>query len=164
MTKRNKAFRFLLLVFGTGLTGSSAAPLDAPRAVMNQILAGLTKAGGDTSENNAYDPCPNLCDPTFTAIKRRSDLLGTTPDEDIPYIYNVFCHCEDYDNQTFRLVSDRFIGVSRYEARIVGSDKGQKPWTIVLIPIGGAWKISDVIDDTGSVRAGMLNALRGKKH
>jgi hypothetical protein len=164
MTTRNKACWFLFLLLGMGLTGSSAAPMDAPRAVMNQILAGLTKAGGDLSENNAYDPCPNLCDPTFTAIKQRSDMLGATPDEDIPSIYNVFCHCEGYDNQTFRLVSDRFVSASRYEARITGSDKGQKPWTIVLVPIGGVWKVSDVLDETGSVRAGMLNALRQKKH
>ena len=153
----------LFVFIAGGLASAAAAQIDAPRAVMSQIVSGLTAADSGSSDL-AFDPCPALCDPAFTAIKRQSDMLGTTPDEDIPYIYNVFCQCEDHNNQTFRIVSDNLVSTSRYEARIVGSDKGQKPWTFVLVPISGIWKVSDVIDQTGSVRAGMANAIRNRKH
>lgn len=153
--------RVLPVLYLIGLAAGSAAPLDAPKAVIQQILSGLTKAGDDPNEK-AYEPCPSLCDPAFAELKRRSDLLGST-DEDMPYDYDVFCQCQDYDHQTFRIVSDRMVDAAHYEAKVVGSDKGEKPWTIVLAKIAGAWKVSDVIDESGSVRAGIQKALNRKK-
>jgi len=54
------------------------------------------------------------------------------------------------------------MGAARYEEIARGSDKHTKPWTFVLAPVGGNWKITDVIDESESVRAGMLKALKGK--
>ena len=158
-----KTIRWVLpVLIMIGLSAGSAAPLDAPRAVIQQILSGMTKAADDPNEL-AYKPCPTLCEPTFAELIRRSELLGTT-DEDMPYGYDVFCQCQDYDHQTFRIVSDRMVDATHNEAKVVGSDKGEKPWTIVLAKIAGAWKVSDVIDESGSVRAGIVKALNRKKH
>ena len=54
------------------------------------------------------------------------------------------------------------IGDARYEATVRGSDKDTKPWKYVLAHFDGVWKITDIVDETGSVRAGMLKALKGK--
>jgi len=146
-------------ILATGLA-AQAADNDAPRAVVKQVLAGLTKAGTNLN-NPTYDPCPKLCDPAFSTIMTQMDMLQKE-DPTAAYDYDVFCQCQDYDNQTFSLVSDRMTGTSRYEATVRGSDKDTKPWKYVLAPVGGTWRITDVIDESGSVRAGMLRALKGK--
>lgn len=135
------------------------AEIDAPRAIARAILEGYTKAG--KTDTGTFDACPQFCDPAFTKIIVRVDKLGDG-DEVGPYDYDIFCNCQDYDHQTFFIVSDRLATSARYEAVVNGSDKAQKPWTYVLVPIAGVWKITDVMDEYGSTRAGMLKALRPK--
>jgi hypothetical protein len=137
--------------------GASAAPIDAPRAVARAVLAGYTKAG--KSDTGTFGACPQYCDPAFAKIIDRVDKLGGD-DGPGPFDADIFCGCQDYDHQTFFLVSDKLKTATRYEAIVNGSDKGSKPWTFVLIPVAGGWKIADVIDEYGPIRPRMLNALK----
>src|SRR5471030_2530323 len=95
------------LLVTMGSAECAPAAIDAPRAVVKQILAGMTRAGTNL-DNPPYHACPNLCDPVFYQIMTRESALQDK-DEDAPYDYDVFCSCQDYDHQTFSLVSDRMI-------------------------------------------------------
>ena len=133
------------------------ADIDAPRATAKAVLAGYTKAG--KTDTGTFDACPQFCDPSFAKIIARVGKLGSDGG-DTPFDGDIFCSCQDYDHQTFFIVSDKLKTPLRYETVVNGSDKGQKPWTYVLVPISGSWKITDVIDEYGSIRSRMLTALK----
>ena len=154
---RSIALLSFVLALTTLMAPAIGADIDAPRATAKAVLAGYTKAGKTDTGN--FDACPQFCDPSFTKIISRVGKLGEDGG-DTPFDGDIFCSCQDYDHQTFFIVSDKLKTPLRYEAVVNGSDKGQKPWTYVLAPISGSWKITDVIDEYGSIRSRMLTALK----
>jgi hypothetical protein len=143
------------------VTGAAwaAGGIDAPRAIMKQIVANYVR---QNKTQQTHSPCDEFCDPAFRKLIGDVGKLDTT-DDDMPYDYDVFCQCQDI-GENFVIVSDRLVNPARYEAKIKGSDGANtKPWTYVFENMGSKWKITDVIDETGSVRAGMMKALK-KKH
>ena len=148
---------FVLVALTAATAPSIGADIDAPRATTRAVLASYTKAG--KTDTGTFDACPQFCDPAFAKIIARVDKLGDGDDVG-PFDGDIFCSCQDYDHQTFFIVSDKLKTPVRYEAVVNGSDKDQKPWTYVLVPISGIWKITDVIDEYGSIRTRMLTALK----
>jgi len=89
------------------------AEIDAPRATAKAVLAGYTKAG--KTDTGTFDACPQFCDPSFAKIIARVGKLGSDGG-DTPFDGDIFCSCQDYDHQTFFIVSDKLKTPVRFEA------------------------------------------------
>ena len=138
-----------VLVAGT----VSAAPTETPKHFITRLFALYAT---NSPWWNAPQDSPagkrlqaQFYDPTFTRLMDdNSTLASKSGDEDLDY--DPVCQCQD-SGATYHYLSGAPAGGALFNAKV--DDNGTAPWTIVLTSASGSWRVWDVVDSTGSIRA-----------
>jgi len=138
-----------MAMIGSEAYGQSAAPAahETPAAFVHRLFLQYRTAAGMDAVNKKF------VDPSFAGLmKENAELFGAEGEADLDY--DPICQCQDIGGG-YVLVDGKptddgggYVAHMRY-----GKGKDQVDWQLVLKPIGGAWKVYDVIDQSGSVRA-----------
>ena len=136
---RRLAWASLMVVAIAGVSMFSHAA-DAPKGASpdDVVRKHLAKGLGVSEED--FDPSFLKLDTDNQKLLDGEDVLDSDP----------VCQCQDTVGK-YR-VTGKPDGVDRYVA-IVGKVGGKSTWQVILQKINGAWKIYDVVDQRGSVRA-----------
>jgi len=117
--------------------GREWAPTDTPAAQKAQ----------DAFEK-AYDA--QFYDPSFSQLM--SDNTALSEKADGPDLdYDPICQCQD-TGAIYRYASGKPDG-THYDVSVTSNDKEQGTWTFVLADSPTGWRVYDVIDQSGSLRA-----------
>jgi hypothetical protein len=131
----------------------SAAPSETPKHFIARLFAlyatnspwwtaGPGSAAGKRLQAEFYDPM-------FTRLMDdNSTLAAKSGDADLDY--DPVCQCQD-SGAVYHYLSGAPAGGALFNAKV--DDNGTAPWTIVLTSASGSWRVYDVIDSTGSIRA-----------
>jgi hypothetical protein len=117
--------------------GREWAPTDTPAAQKAQDA--FEKAYDDQFYAPDFQKLMN----DNTALSEKAD----GPDLD----YDPICQCQD-SSATYAYVSGKPDG-AQYDVVVTGNDKEQGKWTFVLADSPTGWRVYDVIDSGGSLRA-----------
>jgi uncharacterized protein DUF3828 len=128
---------------------ASAPANETPAAFVHRLYAQYRTKGGQDAVDKKFT------DPDFMHLmKENAELFGAEGDADLDY--DPICQCQDFVASSIYVLvdgkpSDDGGGYVAHIRR--GKGKDQVDWQLVLKPIGGQWKVYDVIDQGGSVRA-----------
>ncbi len=97
----------------------------------------------------AYDA--DFYDPGFLKLMNDNGALAGKNGGGVDLDYDPICQCQD-SAVRYRYVSGQPNG-QFFDAKAASDDSSQKPWTLVLIDTPKGWRLYNVIDDSGDVRA-----------
>jgi hypothetical protein len=93
----------------------------------------------------------DVYDPDFLKLIEDNGALASQKIDGPDLDYDVLCQCQD-GGATYRYASGHPDG-ARFDAVVKSNDKSQAPWTLVLVDTPKGWRVYDVLDSTGDVRA-----------
>jgi hypothetical protein len=150
-------------------TPASSAPAqpasaagETPAAFVTRLLAPYqpngrewantgTEAADQAQEawQQSYDS--EFYDPDFLKIINDNAMLAADKSGGMDIDYDPLCQCQGA-GPTFSVVSARADG-ARYDVVVKSDEKEQGTWTFVLVPSRPTWRVWDVLQPTGSMRA-----------
>jgi hypothetical protein len=155
----------LALVLGL-TTSSLAAPAnETPAQFVSRLFAiyqpdgGWWKAWPDTAAGRraeaAYQKQINaeFYDPAFVKLMSDNGSLAGAKGGGEDLDYDPVCQCQDSGGR-YSYVSGAQKG-ALFDA-VVKIDSGVAPWTVVLTKTPAGWRVYDVLDSTGDVRARLI--------
>jgi hypothetical protein len=143
-----------VLIAGSALAATAPTPAEPPAHFIARVFAlyaPKSRWWGDGPGADAYRKriTDEFYDPSFAKLMDdNSTLAAKQGDADLDY--DPICQCQD-SGGTYRYVSGAAAPGGLFHARIAGV--GGQSWTIVLTPSASGWRIYDVIDQTGDLRA-----------
>jgi hypothetical protein len=134
----------------------AATPPETPAHFVARVFA-LYKTNsawwGTGARGDAYRKrvTAQYFDASFEALQDENGrLAGKNGDADLDY--DPVCQCQD-SGGAYRYVSGAAGAGGMFNAAVADADTH---WTLVLQPVAGSWRVYDVIDSQGSIRAMLL--------
>lgn len=163
-------------------TASSAAaqPVsktgETPAAFVTRLLAPYQPNGQEwrSADTDAADKAQQafqakyeaeFYDPGFLKVVDDNSQLAADKSGGVDMDYDPFCQCQE-GGAIYSVVSGHADG-AHYDVVVKTNDKAHATWTFVLVDSATGWRVFDVIDQSGDVRAELTQhnaCLRASKN
>ena len=129
----------------TGQGGGAPGAGEPPASFVHRLFEQYQSESGMDAVNKDF------LDPAFAKLMRvNSQLFGKEGEADLDY--DPVCQCQDFGGE-YVFVGGNSAPDGIFVARM---RSGDTKWRLTLKRIGGVWKVYDVVDAAGSVRARLL--------
>jgi hypothetical protein len=154
----------LALAFGLATAGLAAtAPVnETPARFVTRLFAIYQPDGGwwkdwpDTAAGRKADAVyqkmiyADFYDPAFVKLMMDNGALAGAKGAGVDLDYDPICQCQDSGTR-YSYVSGAWKG-ALFDA-VVKGENGEADWTLVLTKTPAGWRVYDVLDESGDVRA-----------
>jgi hypothetical protein len=131
----------------------AATPPETPAHFVARVFALYRTGSAWWSDGRAGDAyrkrtSAQFFDPSFEALQDENGrLAGKAGNADLDY--DPVCQCQD-SGGAYHYVSGAVATGGLFNAAVADADTH---WTLVLKPVAGSWRVYDVVDSQGSIRA-----------